>query len=77
MHCNPADERVDFEDFWIINPAEDEHEACQLTRPKVQQNNTIEIVIKGITLLKTINKTINYCINHFVKMKSISSKIIA
>jgi len=40
MCCNPANGRVDFEDGWLIKSSfitKDEHEACQLTRTKVQQ----------------------------------------
>ena len=42
MCCNPANGRVDFEDGWLIKSSfitKDEHEACQLTRTKVQKNN--------------------------------------
>jgi hypothetical protein len=40
MCCNLANGRVDFEDGWLIKSSfipKDEHEACQLTRTKVQQ----------------------------------------
>jgi hypothetical protein len=44
MCCNPVINggRVDFEDGWLIKPSKsfktkDKHEACQLTRTKVQQ----------------------------------------
>jgi len=43
MCCNPANGRVDFEDGWLIKSSiitKDEHEACQLTRTKIQPKKT-------------------------------------
>jgi hypothetical protein len=42
---NPAKGRVDFEDGWLIKSSfitKDEMKACQLTRTKLPQKNSIE-----------------------------------
>jgi len=50
MCCNPAKERVEFEDGWFVKSSfisKDEMKACQLTRTKILNKNNNKNKVLG------------------------------